>query len=68
MWHRFAAVEDLFHQALDEYGNPIRTETRKLQLRGFDLRTAARNPFGGRISRRQAPLHGIPTRSPAPVS
>lgn len=26
---RFAAVEDLFHQALDEYGNPIRTETRK---------------------------------------
>ena len=26
---RFAAVEDLFHQALDEYGNPVRTETRK---------------------------------------
>ena len=26
---RFAAVEELFHQALDEYGNPIRTETRK---------------------------------------
>ena len=26
---RFSAVEDLFHQALDEYGNPIRTETRK---------------------------------------
>jgi hypothetical protein len=26
---RFAAVEDLFHQALDEYGNPTRTETRK---------------------------------------
>ena len=26
---RFAAVEDLFHQALDEYGNPLRTETRK---------------------------------------
>ena len=26
---RFAAVEDMFHQALDEYGNPIRTETRK---------------------------------------
>jgi tetratricopeptide (TPR) repeat protein len=26
---RFAAVEDLFHQALDEYGNPFRTETRK---------------------------------------
>ena len=26
---RFAAVEDLFHQALDQYGNPIRTETRK---------------------------------------
>lgn len=26
---RFSAVEDIFHQALDEYGNPIRTETRK---------------------------------------
>jgi tetratricopeptide (TPR) repeat protein len=26
---RFAAVEDLFHQALDEYGSPVRTETRK---------------------------------------
>ncbi len=26
---RFAAVEDLFHQALDSYGIPIRTETRK---------------------------------------
>jgi tetratricopeptide (TPR) repeat protein len=26
---RFAAVEDLFHQSLDESGNPIRTETRK---------------------------------------
>jgi tetratricopeptide (TPR) repeat protein len=26
---RFAAVEDLFHQALDTYGIPIRTETRK---------------------------------------
>ncbi len=26
---RFAAVEDLFHQALDAYGNPVRTETRK---------------------------------------
>jgi tetratricopeptide (TPR) repeat protein len=26
---RFAAVEDLFHQTLDEYGNPVRTETRK---------------------------------------
>jgi len=26
---RFAAVEDLFHQALDEYGTPVRTETRK---------------------------------------
>ena len=26
---RFAAVEDLFHQSLDEYGNPVRTETRK---------------------------------------
>ena len=26
---RFAAVEDLFHQALDEYGNPVRTENRK---------------------------------------
>jgi len=26
---RFAAVEDLTHQALDEYGTPIRTETRK---------------------------------------
>lgn len=26
---RFAAVEDLFHQGLDEYGNPVRTETRK---------------------------------------
>jgi tetratricopeptide (TPR) repeat protein len=26
---RFAAVEDLFHQALDEYGTPIRTENRK---------------------------------------
>jgi hypothetical protein len=26
---RFAAVEDLFHQALDQYGNPVRTEERK---------------------------------------
>jgi tetratricopeptide (TPR) repeat protein len=26
---RFAAVEDLFHQALDEFGIPVRTETRK---------------------------------------
>jgi Flp pilus assembly protein TadD len=26
---RFAAVEDLFHQALDSYGNPTRTESRK---------------------------------------
>jgi len=26
---RFAAVEDLFHQALDPYGNPVRTENRK---------------------------------------
>ena len=26
---RFAAVEDIFHQSLDEFGNPIRTETRK---------------------------------------
>jgi tetratricopeptide (TPR) repeat protein len=26
---RFAAVEDLFHQRLDPYGLPIRTETRK---------------------------------------
>jgi Tetratricopeptide repeat len=26
---RFAAVEDLFHQALDEYGTPVRTENRK---------------------------------------
>ena len=26
---RFSAIEDLFHQSLDEYGNPVRTETRK---------------------------------------
>ncbi len=26
---RFSAIEDLFHQALDEYGSPVRTETRK---------------------------------------
>ena len=26
---RFAAVEDLFHQLLDNYGIPVRTETRK---------------------------------------
>ena len=26
---RFAAVEDLFHQQLDEYGNAIRTDSRK---------------------------------------
>jgi len=26
---RFAAIEDLFHQSLDQYGIPIRTETRK---------------------------------------
>jgi tetratricopeptide (TPR) repeat protein len=26
---RFAAVEELFHQTLDVFGNPIRTETRK---------------------------------------
>ena len=26
---RFAAIEDLVHQTLDDYGNPVRTETRK---------------------------------------
>ena len=26
---RFAAIEDLLHQTLDDYGNPVRTETRK---------------------------------------
>ena len=26
---RFAAVEDLFHQTLDSYGIPVRSETRK---------------------------------------
>ena len=26
---RFAAVEELFHQSLDAFGNPLRTETRK---------------------------------------
>ncbi|HTS35685.1 MAG TPA: tetratricopeptide repeat protein [Candidatus Solibacter sp.] len=26
---RFAAIEDLFHQSLDEYGNPVRTQSRK---------------------------------------
>lgn len=26
---KFAAVEDMFHQALDQYGTPVRTETRK---------------------------------------
>ena len=26
---RFAAIEDLFHQSLDEYGNPTRTDNRK---------------------------------------
>jgi tetratricopeptide (TPR) repeat protein len=26
---RFSAVEDLFHQTIDEFGNPVRTETRK---------------------------------------
>ncbi len=26
---RFAAVEDLFHQSLDEFGIPVRTQTRK---------------------------------------
>jgi tetratricopeptide (TPR) repeat protein len=26
---RFAAVEDLFHQSLDPFGNPVHTETRK---------------------------------------
>lgn len=26
---RFAAIEDLFHQSLDAYGIPVRTETRK---------------------------------------
>jgi tetratricopeptide (TPR) repeat protein len=26
---RFAAVEDLLHQSLDQFGNPVRTETRK---------------------------------------
>jgi tetratricopeptide (TPR) repeat protein len=26
---KFAAIEDLLHQTLDEYGNPVRTETRK---------------------------------------
>jgi tetratricopeptide (TPR) repeat protein len=26
---RFSAIEDLFHQSLDVFGNPLRTETRK---------------------------------------
>jgi len=26
---RFSAIEDLFHQPVDEFGNPLRTETRK---------------------------------------
>jgi hypothetical protein len=26
---RFSAIEDLFHESIDDYGNPLRTETRK---------------------------------------
>jgi tetratricopeptide (TPR) repeat protein len=42
---RFAAVEDLFHQALDEYGIPVRTETRK-----FNYVAAITEPQPGYLS------------------
>jgi tetratricopeptide (TPR) repeat protein len=42
---RFAAVEDLFHQALDEYGNPVRTETRR-----FNYVAAISEPQPGFLS------------------
>jgi len=42
---RFAAVEDLFHQPLDPYGIPIRTETRK-----YDYVAAISEREGGLVS------------------
>ncbi|MGH9496208.1 MAG: tetratricopeptide repeat protein, partial [Candidatus Sulfotelmatobacter sp.] len=41
---RFAAVEDLFHQALDPYGIPIRTEIRK-----YDYVAAISRPAAGLV-------------------
>ena len=41
---RFAAVEDLFHQALDQFGTPIRTETRK-----FDYVASISEPQPGSL-------------------
>ena len=42
---RFAAVEDLFHQPLDAYGIPVRTETRK-----YDYVATISEPAPGAIS------------------
>ena len=41
---RFAAVEDLFHQSLDPYGIPIRTETRK-----YDYVATITRPTAGSV-------------------
>jgi tetratricopeptide (TPR) repeat protein len=42
---RFSAIEDLFHQALDEYGVPVRTENRK-----FDYVASISEPRPGFLS------------------
>jgi tetratricopeptide (TPR) repeat protein len=41
---RFAAIEDLFHQSLDPFGVPIRTETRK-----YDYVAAITRPSPGSV-------------------
>ena len=41
---RFAAIEDLFHQSLDPFGIPIRTETRK-----YDYVAAITRPVAGSV-------------------
>ena len=42
---RFAAIEDLFHQSLDNFGFPTRTETRK-----YDYVAAISEPVPGTVS------------------
>ena len=42
---RFAAIEDLFHQSLDNFGFPIRTETRK-----YDYVASISEPVPGTVS------------------
>jgi Vta1 C-terminal domain/Anaphase-promoting complex, cyclosome, subunit 3/Tetratricopeptide repeat len=41
---RFAAIEDLFHQSLDPYGIPVRTEVRK-----YDYVAAITRPVAGSV-------------------